>query len=71
MADPIKIKITLNHKPLEVEVGTTVSALLVQSGFPKSVAVFVNKQPLLMKSYSIHVLEEADQVTVFRPLGGG
>jgi sulfur carrier protein ThiS len=35
------------------------------------VAVFVNKQPLLMKSYPTHVLKEADQVTVFRPLGGG
>ncbi|SCZ79564.1 sulfur carrier protein ThiS [Acidaminobacter hydrogenoformans] len=71
MADHTKIKITLNHKPLEVEAGITVSELLVQSGFPKSVAVFVNKQPLLMKSYAVHVLGEADQVTVFRPLGGG
>lgn len=71
MADPSKIKIILNHKPLEVEAGTTVSALLVLKGFPKSVAVFVNKQPLLMKSYPTHVLKEADQVTVFRPLGGG
>lgn len=71
MAGQTTIEITLNHKPLEIEAGTTVSELLVQRGFPKSVAVFVNKQPLLMKSYPTHVLEEADQVTVFRPLGGG
>ncbi len=71
MADPSKIKIILNHKPLEVEAGTTVSALLVLKGFPKSEAVFVNKQPLLMKSYPTHVLKDADQVIVFRPLGGG
>ena len=71
MEETKRIHITLNQKPIEIEEGITVSELLVQSGFQKSVAVFVNKKPLLMKSYPEYVLEEYDDVTVFRPLGGG
>jgi len=66
-----KINITLNQKPIEIGAGMTVSELLIHSGFPRSVAVFVNRTPLLMKSYPTYVLKEADIVTVFRPLGGG
>lgn len=68
-AEPIVI--TLNNKLLEIEAGTTISGLLALRGFPKSVAVFVNKKALLMKEYPVHMLNEADIVVVFRPLSGG
>jgi thiamine biosynthesis protein ThiS len=65
------IWLTLNHKKIQIQPGTTVSELLRLKGFSQSVAVFVNKKHLLMKSYSVFELNEADIVTVFRPLGGG
>lgn len=71
MGETKRINITLNHKPCEVEAGMTISELLSSKGYPKSVAVFVNKTPLLMKVYPIYELKEADTVAVFRPLGGG
>ena len=71
MGETKRINIMLNQKPLEIETGMTVSELLIRSGFPKSVAVFVNKTPLLMKTYPTYELKEADVVIVFRPLGGG
>ncbi|MDK9709901.1 sulfur carrier protein ThiS [Acidaminobacter sp.] len=71
MGETKRVSITLNHKPCEIDAGMTVSELLSFKGFPKSVAVFVNKTPLLMKTYPTYELKEADTVIVFRPLGGG
>lgn len=71
MGETKRIRIMLNHNPCEIDAGMTISELLRSKGFPKSVAVFVNKKPLLMKTYPTYELKEADTVIVFRPLGGG
>lgn len=71
MKHETRIFITLNHKPMEIESGMTISEFLVLAGYPKSVAVFVNKTPLMMKAYGSYIIKEADAVVVFRPLGGG
>ena len=39
--------------------------------FEQSLAVFINKKQILRKDYSSHRVQEGDDITVFRPLGGG
>lgn len=66
-----RIRITVNKKPIEVNHCLSILDLLKHCGYPRSVAVFVNKKQLLMKDYETTMVKEGDDITFFRPLGGG
>ena len=66
------MQIELNGKPLEVDAGATVSALLGQLGLlERRVAVEVNREIVPRSAHAQHALSPGDRVELVHALGGG
>ena len=66
------MKITVNGKPMDLETGTTVEALLDRLGVPRQyTAVAVNRDITPKSQYASVTLGEGDRVEIVRPMGGG
>jgi thiamine biosynthesis protein ThiS len=64
--------ITVNGKPMDLEAGTTVEALLAQLGVPRQyTAVAVNRDVTPKSEYGSVKLGDGDRVEIVRPMGGG
>ena len=64
--------ITVNGKPMDLEAGTTVEALLAQLGVPRQyTAVAVNRDVTPKSEYGSVQLGDGDRVEIVRPMGGG
>ena len=66
------VQIHLNGEPREVEVDTTIVALLDQTGFgERRVAVEINREIVPRGVHAQRVLREGDRVEIVHALGGG
>ena len=65
------MEITVNKETMVILPDFTVSNLLEQLNFSKSVAVFVNGKQLLLAEYDYYICKENDNIKVIKPLGGG
>ena len=64
--------ITVNGKPMDLEAGTTVEALLALLGVPRQyTAVAVNRDVTPKSAYGSVKLGDGDRVEIVRPMGGG
>lgn len=67
-----KISIRFNGEVKEVPMGTTIGALLEQSGIrTKLVAVEVNMQIVAHEEHSAHQVQAGDTIEVVTLVGGG
>ena len=66
------VQIHFNGEPRELEVDTTVVALLDQTGFgERRVAVEINREIVPRSVHAQRVLREGDRVEIVHALGGG
>ncbi len=66
------MQVTVNGHARDVEMGTSVTALLEQLGLSaQQVAVEVNLELVPRPRHAEHVLQEGDQVEVVTLVGGG
>ena len=66
------VQIHLNGEPREVEVDTTIVALLDRTGFgERRVAVEINREIVPRGVHAQRVLREGDRVEIVHALGGG
>ncbi len=65
-------KIQVNGKPMDVEEGTTVKALLETLGIPaQGTAVELNREIVPRSQHHLTQLKEGDRVEIVRMVGGG
>lgn len=65
------MELKVNQKLISVPADYTLGLLLKSMDFSKSVAVFINRQQILMRDYEHYKLNENDSVTIIKPLAGG
>lgn len=66
------MQIQLNGQTCECKPGTTVAALLDQTGHGgRRVAVEVNREIVSRSRHTDHVLHEGDRVEIVQAIGGG
>jgi sulfur carrier protein len=64
--------ISVNGKPMDVEPGLTVEALLTLLNVKREyTAVAVNREVTRKSDYAVLKLSEGDKVEIVRPMGGG
>jgi sulfur carrier protein len=64
--------ISVNGKPMDVEPGLTVEALLALLNVKREyTAVAVNREVTPKSDYAVLKLSEGDKVEIVRPMGGG
>ena len=68
----LEMMITVNGKPMEVDEGTTIRALLERLGVRgEFTAVALNLEVARKASYDTTILHEGDRVEIVHPVGGG
>ena len=68
----MSMTISVNGKPMDVEPGLTVEALLAFLNVKREyTAVAVNREVTRKSDYAIVKLSEGDKVEIVRPMGGG
>jgi sulfur carrier protein len=68
----VSLRISVNGKPMEVEVGLTVEGLLTLLAVKREyTAVAVNRDVVRKADYATLALAEGDRVEIVRPMGGG
>ncbi|HEU4370409.1 MAG TPA: sulfur carrier protein ThiS [Methylomirabilota bacterium] len=66
------MQISVNGKPMAVELGTTVDGLLTLLDVTREyTAVAVNREVTPKSTYATVTLSEGDKVEIVRPMGGG
>ena len=68
----MSVQISVNGKPMDVDPGTTVDALLTLLNVKREyTAVAVNREVTPKSTYATVALSEGDKVEIVRPMGGG
>ncbi len=68
----MSMTISVNGKPIDVEPGLTVEALLALLNVKREfTAVAVNREVTRKSDYAAVKLSEGDKVEIVRPMGGG
>jgi sulfur carrier protein len=68
----VSMTISVNGKPMDVEPGLTVEALLALLNVKREfTAVAVNREVTRKSDYAAVTLSEGDKVEIVRPMGGG
>ena len=68
----MSMTISVNGKPMDVEPGLTVEALLTLLNVKREyTAVAVNREVTPKSDYAVLKLSEGDKVEIVRPMGGG
>jgi sulfur carrier protein len=68
----VSMTISVNGKPIDVEPGLTVEALLALLNVKREfTAVAVNREVTRKSDYAAVKLSEGDKVEIVRPMGGG
>jgi sulfur carrier protein len=68
----VSMTISVNGKPMDVEPGLTIEALLALLNVKREyTAVAVNREVTPKSDYAVLKLSEGDKVEIVRPMGGG
>lgn len=65
------MEIKLNGKTCMVAEKTTAADLLIIKGYKGKAAIWVNDVQLLLSEYQAYQIKAADEVRIFRIVGGG
>ena len=65
------IKVTINHKEIELENPINVAEAVKRYGLGRNMAVWINGKSVLYKDYENHMLADGDNVRIIRISGGG
>ena len=66
------MRIEVNGKPVDIDEGTTVEALLKRLGIPQQgTAVELNREIIPRSQHNSTLLKEGDRVEIVRMVGGG
>jgi sulfur carrier protein len=66
------MQITVNGRPMEVEEGTSLEALLARLHIKREfTAVAVNREVAPKSAYAATVLRDGDRLEIVHPMGGG